>query len=104
MSEPADLSRPGSIEALTQMLYDAAALCGMDADTLKQQEQDDRVWRIAQEELREAADRIKQRTAGLPSTLRASSEEEAYQEVRGVDPAPRAGRVKAAGPSSTPGS
>jgi len=94
MTEPADPNRPGSIEALTQMLYDAAAVCGMDADSLRKLGQDDRVWRIAHDELREAADRIKKRTAGLPSTLRMSSEEETYQEVKGIDPAPRAGKAR----------
>lgn len=92
MTEPAGLNRAESIEALTQMLDDAATVCGMDADALRQLGQDDRVWRIAQDELREAADRIKKRTADLPPTLRVAFEEE----VKGVDPAPRAGRARPA--------
>lgn len=98
MTEPADPNRPGSIQALTQMLYDAATVCGMDADALQRTGQDDRVWRIAQDELREAADRIKKRTAGLPSTLRTHADDDDYQEIKGVDPAPRAGKAKATNP------
>ena len=96
MTEPAGLNRAESIEALTQMLDDAATVCGMDADALRQLGQDDRVWRIAQDELREAADRIKKRTAGLPPTLRVPFEDEGHEEVKGVDPAPRAGRARQA--------
>ncbi len=79
MTVPIDLNRPPSIEAFTELLYEAASVCLMDAEALRQLGSDDRVWRIAQEKLCRAANRIKKkRTAGLPSVLRMSFEDEAY--------------------------
>jgi hypothetical protein len=67
---PVDLNKPLFIKAFIASLHEAAGTLQMDAHMLRESGQDARVWEIAWEELSHAAERIKARTADLPSVQR----------------------------------
>ncbi len=89
MTDPIDLNEPLFIERFIEQLYEAAGVLQMDAIMLGESGQDGRVWQIAHEELLAAAERIKRRTAGLPSVLR-------------YDPDPYEGEESKGRPIATP--
>jgi hypothetical protein len=94
MTDPIDLDRTLFIESFIELVYETAGVCQMDAHMLRESGQDARVWEIAHEELRKAADRIKRRTAGLPSVQRC----EPPDELVAIDPSPRAEKATASRP------
>src|SRR5262245_6852968 len=70
MTDTVDLNRALFLERFLDLLDNAADTCAMDAHMLREAGGEARVWEIVAEELMEAADRIKRRTAGLPSVQR----------------------------------
>jgi hypothetical protein len=65
-----DLNEPLFIKPFIQRVLDAASVCRLDAEMLREQDKDGRVWDIAAEELVRAAIRIEERTKGLPDVMR----------------------------------